>query len=288
MTARHVLKKTVSVFCRFFTPLRDAEPERMDGRIPFDFIAGRLLQVLRSSRDEIGRKVVLPDTYHIVFSPEDRAYRKNVETVLKEELDAVAQKEIKKWRGILPSQRITLKIETDQELETGNFYIDCMYTDKNNRVRDVQICRETASGVREMSETRVPPPGAPEMKNGTFVQTLLNPAHKAGGGSSAPLLLYSMTVEDHGNSRTFYLNEGEYVIGRGRAADIQLDRQDVKLSRSHIILRIREEGMTLRMVGKNGGKINSEYVQPGVECFANSGDKIHIGGTVITLHAEKL
>lgn len=256
------------------------EPDCPVKRIPFDFIAEKLCVVARSGRDVIGRVIMAPNKYIIRFSPEDRAMRKYVEPVLTEELKAVLGNEIKKWRGLIQDQECSIHIETDTALAQGEFYIDYLFTFDNTPREKVKMQPMVR---KDLSRAHIPPPDTPEMRDGTLIKTLLNPMHLIQTNSEPARLVCTIKVIDKTGERSFVLPEGSYCIGRGKDADIQLDNNDAVISRKHIALKIDRSGVTVEILGRNGGKINGEFVAKGVECFINPDDKISIGDTDITV-----
>lgn len=249
-------------------------------RIPFDFIAEKLCAAARSGRDVIGRVIMTPNKYIIRFAPEDRALRKHAEPVLAEELKAVLANEMKKWRGAVHNQKCSVNIETDTALSEGEFYIDCLFIPDNPPEKKVKMYPMER---KDLSRTHIPPPDTPEMEDGTLIHTLLNPAHLIQTNSEPAGIVCTIKVFDKTGERSFVLSEGSYCIGRGKDADIQLDLNSVVISRRHVTLKIDKAGITLKMLGRNGGKINGEIIAQGVECFANTGDKISIDDAEITV-----
>lgn len=253
-------------------------------RIPFDFIAEKLCVVARSGRDVIGRVILAPNKYIIRFSPEDRALRKYVEPVLTEELKTVLASEMKKWRGKVQDQKCSIYIETDTALSQGEFYIDCLFIPDNPTAKKVKMYPMER---KDLSRTHIPPPGSTEIQDGTLIQTLLNPAHLIQTDSEPARMVCTIKVFDKTGERTFVLPEGSYCIGRGKDADIQLDLNSAVISRRHVALKIDKSGVTVKMLGRNGGKINGEFVAQGVEWFANTGDKISIDVADITVLLDR-
>ncbi len=260
-------------------------------RIPFDYIAAKLKDVVRQSKDVIGRKIIVPNTFIISFSPVDRAYRRFIEPVFIEELQEVVKKEIARIKGIVPEKKIDMVIETDKNLEAGRFYIDCFYREKKEKMKikphkfpKLQKLQESVTPESsELSKTVVPPPGDKTMIDGSFLKTLLEKAEKESEESSGSGLLFRIQLDEKRGSRSVYVAEGAFSIGRSLDADIQLDPEDKKISRNHLDLLISSEGITVKMLGKNGGSLNGKHVDSGVEFYAASGDKLYVGGAVLTL-----
>ena len=270
------------------------EPECTDQKIPFDFIAGKLQAVVRVSRDVIGRKVIVPNTYIVRFSPEDRALRRHIEPVVIDEMLAIVKKEILRLKGIIPDERVSVEIETDESLEKGSFYIDCLFKEKKKssekskkRVADSKVMTiRKIHRKRDLSETCVPPPGTLEMVDGTFVRSLLGSDQNGVKQPGKDRIMCLVNLRDERGRRTFYLPPGRYTIGRGVDSDIQLDPNDLKVSRRHADLQVESDGVTVNMLGRNGGKLNDENIESGVEFFAGSGDKVIIGDSELTLRIE--
>lgn len=256
-------------------------------RIPFEYIADRLCKAARFSRDVIGKRIIAPNIYCIRFAPEDRALRKHFEHIIIEELKEVLAKEIGKWSGVV-EQKWHISIETDSALSKGNFYIDCHYSAPEKTKAPVKPPIFYSSKRKDLSRTSIPPSSAPEMLSGSMIRTVLNADRLEQESRESESVMCSVKVLDRTGERSYYVPAGSYLMGRGKDADMKLYAKDVRISRKHLEIKVEKAGMTLKMIGRNGGKMNDEFIESGVECFVNSGDSISVGETLITVRLETL
>ena len=135
---------------------------------------------------------------------------------------------------------------------------------------------------RDLSATKIPPPGSRKMQDGSFLQTLLNASITIPETEPQQKVVCSIRVNDNRGERVFVKPEGIYYIGRGKASDIQIDEKDLSVSRKHVKLTIEKSGILLKIIGNNGGIVNDETLMSGAECFAGSGDVICIGKSTIS------
>lgn len=282
-----IMRSAIKELFRIFTRFSNASPDNSNKRIPFEYIAEKLLEVIHLSRDVIGKKIILPDTYCLNFSSEDRAYRVKFENIIIEELKAIVVKELKKWNGVLPDQQINIIIDTDKELGEGSFYVDCIYSEKTEHSFITTGKQSGFKFEKIRLNTLIPSSDLPEMQSGSFVRTLINRNSEDENNDNGNIICH-LKVSDKKGIRDFYLQVGKYSLGRSDSADIKLDSDDVRISRKHLMLKIEKEGLTIKMTGKNGGRINNEKIECGAECFANPGDTIIVSGTSITMNAKKV
>ncbi len=262
-------------------------------KIPLYFISEKLLSTAKKNRINHSGSSNLPTGFVVNFSPEDRALRKSVEDILVKELKKILDKELQKWGVEKPKSEINVSVETDAALNKGDFSINCKHDIRSSMKYPVyeknKLFKAVPFSRNDLSRTCIPPPEATKMKNGRFVSRLLNPDQEPDitmkSGHDECCLL---EIKDQEKKRKMSLKEGTYCIGRGRDADIQLNRDDHSLSRKHLILNVSHEGITVTMEGKNGGKVNTGAVEKGAKCLLISGDKIYIGNTVLTLIKEEV
>jgi len=263
------------------------ESDMVSQRIPFDFIAAKIREVVRRGSDKIGRKTIVPNTYIVKFSPEDRACRRQVEEIFVEELREIVRKEISRLRGVIPHKYLSVTIDTDGQLEKGRFYIDCIYREYGKNSGDKKQEKLEKRKSPELSKTLVPPSDEKEMRDGTFLQTLLKQDNAQDKKESSSGILCRLNMKDSRGRRTVYLPAGTYVAGRSADADIRLDPRDLKISREHVCFDVMKKNVSVRIVGKNGGKINDRNAIAGTEHEARHGDRVCVGGAELTLNLEK-
>jgi len=257
-------------------------------RIPYDFIADKLCKSARSSRDIIGNVTVVPNKYIVRFSPEDRALRKQFDPILVKELHISLEKELKKWGGVNGDSKKSIVIESDSVLDRGNFYIECHFIPQvDNKIKKKKPVLYSSQR-EDVSKTTIPPSSSKELKNGTLIRTLLNSENLSKTSKELDFLMCNIKVSESEGEKAYYVPEGIYFAGRGKKADIQINIEDHKVSRNHLEFVVDKSGLTVKMIGKNGGLFNSEFIAPGVEFYMNSGDSIIIGNADITINLEKM
>jgi len=257
-----------------------SDPE--NGRIPFKFLDEKIIETIKTKKDKLGNRLILPDIVILKFSPLDRAYRKNVEGILCEELKISVNKTISRWKNGNEDYNVEVIVDTDKSLENGEFYVECKFNDihslkKNNKVSIYPYSRN------DLSRTFIPPVSQESQKNNDLINTLMAPGTHPRRIPKISKEVCKLTIKDNKGERIFYLTAGLYNIGRGNDSDIQLDSSDKLLSRSHLKLVVKERGITMTMRGKNGGKVNKGYVEPGSECLIVGGDQILVGNSKLTI-----
>ena len=278
----------LSIYRHLFEKEQLASQLYENQRIPFDFIAEKLRKSARASRDIIGNVIVVPNKYIIRFSPEDRAFRKQFEQILIKELQIALEKELRKWRAVESGVKSSIIIETDTALDLGNFYIECHFLPQSNPDAKRKKAILYSSKRHDISKTTIPPSSSPESQIGSLVRTLLNSENLSQSSDREDYLMCNIKVIEAAGEKAYYVPEGKYSAGRGKAADIQISKEDFKVSRKHLEFIVGKSGMTVKMLGRNGGMFNNEFIGSGVECFMNSGDSITIGKADITIHLEKM
>ncbi|MCP4725794.1 MAG: FHA domain-containing protein [bacterium] len=261
-------------------------------KIPLFYISEKLINTAKNNQAEKDGGLKLPSGFTVNFSPEDRLLRRSVENILIRELRNILDNEIEKWRGEKYDHAVDITVETDASLIKGEFSINCRHDMRRpgsvHAKKQKKLFKTLRFSRNDLSRTYIPPPGSSRMQDGRLVSSLLNP----GGGAEIPDYIQSklccLEIKEPGNERKIFLKPGTYSIGRGKKSDIQLNKNDLILSRDHLTLNLCEDGMTVTMNGKNGGKVNSGTVEQGAKCLLISGDKIFIGNTVLTLKKEEV
>jgi len=87
--------------------------------------------------------------------------------------------------------------------------------------------------------------------------------------------------------QTFELSSDYYTIGRKNngspehRADIEIDTQDMKMSRKHVGIRRKPVGFTLKDLGsKNGVKYQGQKLESDEEVYLCDGDEFVLGETI--------
>ena len=210
----------------------------------------KLLQIVDSERDvdAQGRRVV-PNSYLIQLSPEDREGFADVEPTLLQEL-TVALREYISQEGYHVEGKARVALRTNPDLRRGKFDIDCR-----------NITPEAAPA--EAPET--PAPAAP----------LLAAVPSAFDRPPAVLSLP--------NGQRIELHEGHYVLGRHLENDIVLN--DTNVSRKHAEFVCAAGEVVVRDLGStNGTKVNGVLITG--EQLLQHGDVVNFGTAQVRFEAS--
>ena len=209
----------------------------------------KLLQVVDSERDvdAQGRRVV-PNSYLIQLSPEDREGFADVEPTLLQEL-TVALREYISQEGYHVEGKARVALRTNPDLRRGKFDIDCR-----------NITPEAAP-----AETPEAPTPAP----------LLTAVPSAFDRPPAVLSLP--------NGQRIELHEGHYILGRHLENDIVLN--DTNVSRKHAEFVCAAGEVVVRDLGStNGTKVNGVLITG--EQLLQHGDVVNFGTAQVRFEAS--
>jgi hypothetical protein len=209
----------------------------------------KLLQVVDSERDvdAQGRRVV-PNSYLIQLSPNDREGFADVEPTLLQEL-TVALREYISQEGYHVEGKARVALRTNPDLRRGKFEIDCR-----------NITPEATPA--EAPETQTPAP-------------LLTAVPSAFDRPPAVLSLP--------NGQRIELHEGHYVLGRHLENDIVLN--DTNVSRKHSEFVCAADEVVVRDLGStNGTKVNGVLITG--EQLLQHGDVINFGTAQVRFEAS--
>jgi pSer/pThr/pTyr-binding forkhead associated (FHA) protein len=219
----------------------------------------KLLQVVDSERDvdAQGRRVV-PNSYLIQLSPEDREGFADVEPTLLQEL-TVALREYISQEGYHVEGKARVALRTNPDLRRGKFDIDC-----RNITPDAAPAQPSA-------------PAAPSTEPTIEV-------------SAAPLLTAVPSAFDRPpavlslpNGQRIELHEGHYVLGRHLENDIVLN--DTNVSRKHAEFVCAAGEVVVRDLGStNGTKVNGVLITG--EQLLQHGDVINFGTAQVRFEAS--
>jgi hypothetical protein len=214
----------------------------------------KLLQVVDSERDvdAQGRRVV-PNSYLIQLSPDDREGFADVEPTLLQEL-TVALREYISQEGYHVEGKARVALRTNPDLRRGKFEIDCR-----------NITPEVAP-----AQPAEPSPEAP--------------------ATAAPLLTAVPSAFDRPpavlslpNGQRIELHEGHYVLGRHLENDIVLN--DTNVSRKHSEFVCAAGEVVVRDLGStNGTKVNGVLITG--EQLLQHGDVINFGTAQVRFEAS--
>jgi hypothetical protein len=211
----------------------------------------KLLQVVDSERDvdAQGRRVV-PNSYLIQLSPDDREGFADVEPTLLQEL-TVALREYISQEGYHVEGKARVALRTNPDLRRGKFEIDC----------------------RNITPEAAPAPAAdaPEVP----VAPLLTAVPSAFDRPPAVLSLP--------NGQRIELHEGHYVLGRHLENDIVLN--DTNVSRKHAEFVCAAGEVVVRDLGStNGTKVNGVLITG--EQLLQHGDVVNFGTAQVRFEAS--
>lgn len=207
----------------------------------------KLLQIVDSERDvdAQGRRVV-PNSYLIQLSPEDREGFADVEPTLLQEL-TVALREYISQEGYHVEGKARVALRTNPDLRRGKFDIDC---------RNI---------TPEAAPTETPKTPAP----------LLTAVPSAFDRPPAVLSLP--------NGQRIELHEGHYILGRHLENDIVLN--DTNVSRKHAEFVCAAGEVVVRDLGStNGTKVNGVLITG--EQLLQHGDVVNFGTAQVRFEAS--
>ena len=210
----------------------------------------KLLQVVDSERDvdAQGRRVV-PNSYLIQLSPDDREGFADVEPTLLQEL-TMALREYISQEGYHVEGKARVALRTNPDLRRGKFDIDCR-----------NITPEAAP-----AET----PEAPDVP--TPLLTVVPSAF------DRPPAVLSLP-----NGQRIELHEGHYILGRHLENDIVLN--DTNVSRRHAEFVCAAGEVVVRDLGStNGTKVNGVLITG--EQLLQHGDVVNFGTAQVRFEAS--
>ena len=213
----------------------------------------KLLQIVDSERDvdAQGRRVV-PNSYLIQLSPEDREGFADVEPTLLQEL-TVALREYISQEGYHVEGKARVALRTNPDLRRGKFDIDC---------RNITPEAAPAPEVAEAPEAPTPAP-------------LLTAVPSAFDRPPAVLSLP--------NGQRIELHEGHYILGRHLENDIVLN--DTNVSRRHAEFVCAAGEVVVRDLGStNGTKVNGVLITG--EQLLQHGDVVNFGTAQVRFEAS--
>jgi hypothetical protein len=211
----------------------------------------KLLQVVDSERDvdAQGRRVV-PNSYLIQLSPDDREGFADVEPTLLQEL-TVALREYISQEGYHVEGKARVALRTNPDLRRGKFDIDC---------RNI-----TPDAAPAEPSPEAPAPAAPLL---TVVPSAFD----------RPPAVLSLP-----NGQRIELHEGHYVLGRHLENDIVLN--DTNVSRKHAEFVCAAGEVVVRDLGStNGTKVNGVLITG--EQLLQHGDVVNFGTAQVRFEAS--
>jgi hypothetical protein len=208
----------------------------------------KLLQVVDSERDvdAQGRRVV-PNSYLIQLSPEDREGFADVEPTLLQEL-TVALREYISQEGFHVEGKARVALRTNPDLRRGKFEVDCR-----------NITPEAAA------------PEAPAETPAPLLTVVPSAFDRPPAVLSLP------------NGQRIELHEGHYILGRHLENDIVLN--DTNVSRKHAEFVCAAGEVVVRDLGStNGTKVNGVLITG--EQLLQHGDVVNFGTAQVRFEAS--
>jgi hypothetical protein len=213
----------------------------------------KLLQVVDSERDvdAQGRRVV-PNSYLIQLSPDDREGFADVEPTLLQEL-TVALREYISQEGYHAEGKARVALRTNPDLRRGKFDIDC---------RNI---------TPEATPQPAPTPDVTEAPPAPLLTAVPSAFDRPPAVLSLP------------NGQRIELHEGHYVLGRHLENDIVLN--DTNVSRKHSEFVCAAGEVVVRDLGStNGTKVNGVLITG--EQLLQHGDVINFGTAQVRFEAS--
>jgi hypothetical protein len=210
-----------------------------------------------------GGRTLVPNRYVIDLSPYDHSRLAPYAAALAQEL-AQSQAEFIGEQAWTVYGDVIVEIERGDGLDTGMFRVTAeVYTGGD-------VAPAPAPGYDAPGGQGFPPGGGYDQQGGGYGQ----PPGQGGGGRNIRLV--------SGDGRTYPLQMGSTVIGRGDQANLRLP--DVGISRRHARLDFDGAQVVLTDLGStNGTMVNGQRVSA---VALNPGDMIQLGTTTLTFRVD--
>lgn len=211
-------------------------------------IGRRLLQAVDSERSVDGRgRRVVPDSYVVQLSPDDRRDFEDLEMSLLQEL-TIAVREYITQEGYHVEGKARVALRTDPDLKRGRFTIEARHTG------------EAPSGQRGE--------GTPER----------GPARAGTATGESPPAVLTLP-----SGQRIELHEGRYIVGRQLQNDVVVN--DPNISRRHAEFICSGGEVLVRDLGStNGTKVNGVGIHG--EQLLQHGDVVGLGGVEIRFESN--
>ena len=253
-------------------------------KIPFSKISQKLKCAIEENIDEIGKKVVIPNRFEIFFSQFDRNMRRDIEDILKSELEEELYNLSKEWnnRNI---EHFYVEIQSDDDLKPGEFYIECsldrsiLKTGENKFSERVNSLQQTLIEDKFDLENDNNPLLNAERK---FLPLISDDAIKIIQENKTSFdkdknRIYILKISYNDEEKYIDLEDGVYTVGRSERCDISLKSTDHKISRRHIELIMENDKIFVMPLGINGTYLNEEKLELGKKREIFIKDQIKMG-----------
>jgi len=222
-------------------------------KIPYSKIAKNMIDHLNGNIDEIGRKLLMPDSFNLYFSPEDRKSRIKVENIVINELKEELYRYAKGLNSLILKESIKVNILTDTALMQGTFKIDCFYSTQYGQENFEPPINQTFidDGFSGEYFKALPPYSKEQNFQDSFIEEVMTIINKR----------YTLYMEGKEGMEKIELENGSYLIGRGKNTDIKIKNADLLISRRHLQLDISDDGIFGSSLGRNGTFLNGEIMK---------------------------
>lgn len=251
----------------------DAKDQAKAGdRIPYKEISKSLKELMKKNVDVVGRKILIPNYYAILFSQHDREMRAEVEDVLCSELRDELYPEMRKINPEQTKSTIVIEVQTDPGLEKGQF--------------NIRFSMKKPAATPE-PKASPPPPAPPEHLPNTesdLKETIVE-APETFDADDMPTMVQpppaapvqvKLKVESAGKTQEFVLDKATVVMGRASTDDVTLESADFSISRKHAVIELRDGQYFLTPNGVNGTLLNGEELELEKEVAVSPDDEIAI------------
>ncbi len=291
-----VLKSAGRYVARVLSRHMTAAPHR----ISYSRLAKAVCDALRDNRDEIGRRVLLPNVVHLYCSPEDREIRKSFEDILIAELKEELAGRAREWDAEITPLFFRLELHTDESLRAGECYAGCFFDygwakreNKNPHPRGATLLDEDTPDDAPGPEQKVQVDPKPVPEGKTDFQPLIHddclprecrlwaPWKEGKAGCM-------VKVTGPNTSESLLAPGGRWYIGRGKLCQVVLESADKKISRRHIEVDVSSRAIRLKCLGLNGALINDREMPPDEWINALPGDSLFIGQYQLRLSRARI
>ena len=272
----------------------------VSNRISYIRLAKAVCAALRDNRDEIGRRVLLPNIVHLFCSPQDREARKSFEDILRAELKEELASRAHEWNQEITSGFFSLELHTDESLHPGECYADC-YFDYSRRGEELKeavnpkatLAEETGIGGKSGAADRTTDAKRSDhIAKSDFQPLIHDDYYRRECRPWAPWkegragCMVKITGPE--KSVSHLVPGGRWYIGRGKVCQVILDSDDKKISRRHVEVDVTPDTIRLKCLGLNGALINDREMPPDEWINARPGDALFIGRYELKLSRVKI
>ncbi len=251
----------------------DAKDQAKAGdRIPYKEISKSLKELMKKNVDVVGRKILIPNYYAVLFSQHDREMRSEVEDVLCAELREELYPEMRKINPEQVKSAVVIEVQTDPNLEKGQFNIRFSM-------------KKPTSAPEPMASPPAVVPQAPLPNTESDLKETIIEAPETFDADDLPTIIQAppaarvqikLKVESGGNVREYVMDKALVALGRASTDDVTLESPDFSISRKHAVVELRDGQYFLTPNGVNGTLLNGEELELEKEVPVSPEDEIQI------------